>query len=203
MLYNTTTYYNLQALQRNTTRRAWASPVGGASGSKFGPVLAVEAFSGVSGTYPCPRPVSGLLGVPARPGCDSWACLVGNGDAGQLGRLVAGLPLGVQPCGLPARAGVRVERRRSACLLFPAKPLLTAFQRARCWMWAQVVELAPARRAAPGRCLAAGQPFDRPTRSGGAKGAKRPEGRRARRALRRFGSRCRSVFPQILPANYR
>lgn len=151
-------------------------------------------FLGSAAPIPYPRHLSRLLRVPVRPGRIAWRS--SSSDVAMLASSIAWRPffLGVQPCGLPARAGVRVERRRSACLFFTAKPLLTAFQRARCWMWAQAVELAPARRAAPGRCLAAGQPFDRPTRSGGAKGAKRPEGRRARRALRWFGSRCRSVF---------
>jgi hypothetical protein len=89
--------------------------------------------------------------------------------------------------------------------LFPAKPLFAAFQRARRRMRAQAVELPPARRAAPlANSLAVGQhdcrrgsrrsrgnPAGvprrrrRPTRSGGAKGAKRPEGRRVRRTLGR------------------
>lgn len=62
MLYDTTTYYNLQAIQGNTTRRAWASPAGSASGSKFGPVRAVAAFFGVGGTVPYPRPGFGRPG---------------------------------------------------------------------------------------------------------------------------------------------
>jgi len=117
-----------------------------------------QRFPGSAAPIPYPRPVSGFLGAPARPGCG-----FGPSSSGMamLASSIAWRPffLGVQPCGLPARAGVRVERRRSACLLFPAKPLLTTFQRLRCWMWAQAVELAPARHAAPGRCLAAGQPF--------------------------------------------
>ena len=148
MLYTTTTYYNLQALQGNTTRRAWASPAASASGSKFGPVRAVAAFSGVSGTYPLPSPGFGL---PGRS-CAAWvwfrAFLVGNGDAGQLGRLAVGLPLGVQPVVFPPALSVDV-RHGLGKPLFPAKPLFAAFQRARRWMRAQAVELPPARRAAP------------------------------------------------------
>ena len=114
-------------------------------------------FLGSAAPTPYPRPLSRLLRVPVRPGCIAWRS--SSSDVAMLASSIAWRPffLGVQPCGLPARAGVRVERRRSALLLFPAKPLLTAFQRVRCWMWAQAVELAPARRAAPGRCLAAGQ----------------------------------------------
>lgn len=116
-------------------------------------------FRGAAAPIPCPRPLSRFLRVPVRFGCIAWR--LSSPYLAMLASSIAWRPffLGVQPCGLPARAGVRVERRRSACLLFPAKPLLTTFQRPRCSMWAQAVELAPARRAAPGRCLAAGQPF--------------------------------------------
>ena len=49
-------------------RMAWVSPAGSAAGSKFGPVRAVVAFSGVGSTLPYPCPVPGLLGAPARLG---------------------------------------------------------------------------------------------------------------------------------------
>ncbi len=118
----------------------------------------VGAFSGVGGTYPIP---SSGFGLPGRS-CAAWvwfrAFLVGNGDAGQLCRLAVGLPLGVQPVGFPPALSVDV-RHGLGKPLFPAKPLFAAFQRARCWMRVQAVELPPARRAAPGRCLATGQPF--------------------------------------------
>lgn len=116
----------------------------------------IAAFSGIGGTYPLPSP---SFAFPGRS-CAVWSWLLGlsrrKWQCWPARRLVAGLPLGVQPCGLPARVGVRVERRRSACLLFTAKPLLTAFQWAGSWTWARVVELPPARLAAPGRCLAVG-----------------------------------------------
>jgi len=76
------------------------------------------------------------------------AFLVGNGDAGQLGRLAVGLPLGVQPAAFPLALSLDV-RHGLGKPLFPAKPLFAAFQRARRWMRVQAVELPPARRAAP------------------------------------------------------
>ena len=129
---------------------------GGRNSALWGPW---RRFWGRRHLSPTLGPLSRLLRVPVRLGCIAWR--LSSSDMAMLASSIAWRPffLGVQPCGLPARAGVRVERRRSACLLFPAKPLLTTFQRPRCWMWAQAVELAPARRAAPGRCLAAGQPF--------------------------------------------
>ncbi|KWR81563.1 hypothetical protein RN02_10385 [Pseudomonas sp. PI1] len=56
--------------------------------------------------------------------------------------------LGVQPAAFQLAQAVEVGHGLRK-LLFPAKPLFAAFQRARCWMRAQAVELAPARRAAP------------------------------------------------------
>ena len=158
-----------------------------------------------------PIPTSPGFGLPGRS-CAAWvwfrAFLVGNGDAGQLGRLAVGLPPGVQPVVFPPALSVDV-RHGLGKPLFPAKPLFAAFQGARRWMRAQAVELPPARHAAPlvnslavgqhdcrrGSRRSRGNPAGvprrrrRPTRSGGAKGAKRPEGRRARRALAavRFG----------------
>jgi len=76
------------------------------------------------------------------------AFLVGKGDAGQLGRLAVGLPLGVQPAAFPLALSLDV-RHGLGKPLFPAKPLFAAFQRARRWMRVQAVELPPARRAAP------------------------------------------------------
>lgn len=158
MLYDTTTYYNLQALQGNTTRRAWASPAASASGSKFGPVRAVAAFSGVGGTlHPYPRRfraswalLRGLGVVPGLPRRE-WRCWPARPPG------AVGLPPGVQPVVFPPALSVDV-RHGLGKPLFPAKPLFAAFQRARRWMRAQAMELPPARRAAPlANSLAVGQ----------------------------------------------
>lgn len=99
----------------------------------------------------------------------SWALLRGPGrgsgpSSSEMAMLASSaawllvLFLGVQPAAFQLAQAVEVGHGLGKPL-FPAKPLLTTFQRPRCWMWAQAVELAPARRAAPGRCLAVGQPF--------------------------------------------
>ncbi|OCG94693.1 hypothetical protein LMG918_16560 [Xanthomonas euvesicatoria] len=67
--------------------------------------------------------------------------------ASSAARLLA-LFLGVQPAAFQLAQAVEVGHGLRKPL-FPAKPLFAAFQWARCWMRAQAVELAPARRAAP------------------------------------------------------
>ena len=142
MLYDTTTYYKLQAIQENTTPRPWASPAASACRSKFGPGRPVEAFSGVSGPYPLASPVSRLLDAPGRPGRGTPgpaslemtmrdprlpAAIVGCGDAGQLGSpWLLALFLGVQPVAFQLAPAVEVGT--ASATAFPAKPVFWVFE---------------------------------------------------------------------------
>jgi hypothetical protein len=75
------------------------------------------------------------------------ARLAGTDGADHLACLAVAVLLGVQPAAFPPALPFDVGHGLGKPL-FPVKPLLAAFQQARCWMCAQTVELAPARHAA-------------------------------------------------------
>ena len=126
MLYDTTTYYNLQAIRRNTTRRAWASTGRECVGIEIGLVRAVAAFSGVGGTLPLPSPVLGFLGAPARPGCGSGPSSSGMAMLAAPGRWPFFLAFNLRPSQLAAAVEVGHGLGKP---LFTAKPFFAAFQR--------------------------------------------------------------------------
>jgi hypothetical protein len=116
---------------------AWASPAGSASAAKSALRGPWRRFPGLAAPIPCPRLVSGFLGVPARPGRGSRASLA-----------VAVL-LGVQPAAFPLALPFDVGHGLGKPL-FPAKPLLAGLSAGAVLdVRADGVELAPARRAAP------------------------------------------------------
>lgn len=221
MLYDTTTYYTLQAY--GEILRAGPGPA--RPGARWGRNSALcgpwRRFPGSAALSPCPRQVSGFLGAPARFGWVVWwlsssdvamlasstACrpffLAFNLAAFQLAQVFEvghglGKPLSLlnRFCGLSAAA--MLDRcaggevtAGAACRAF-GKPVLAAGQ---------------ARLPGGGAGKAGGTPQGCPAEGAGRRrrrrgGARSAEGRRARRALRWFGLRYRLSFPPIGAANY-
>lgn len=217
ILLHTTLYKPYSEILRVGPRPARPGARDGRNSALCGPW---RRFPGSVAPYPYPArflaSCAFLRSLVVVPG----ACLVRNGDAGQLGRSVLALSLGVQPAAFPLALSFD-QGHGLGKPFFPAKPLFAAFQPSRCWTWAGwwswhrrgVPRLGkpPGRR--PAR-LPEGEPVKpgEPRRGAPPKAQAGAEGDGAEREARRVGApvgrcggsvcRCRSSCPPIGEANY-